>query len=171
MTQGTVTRISYAMFGAVAGAVLVALVAACTPEQISTVKSVAAPVVKGACVLLRAFTDDGLTLDICATAEELAPLIPELLEERAAPPPPEAAADAGLVVPTLAFALEAPRKRITRRRCTAWQKVGADADSGSGRDVASRSEGGSGALDGSLFEGGRRGAGSDGGRAEIDGGK
>ncbi len=145
--------------GALAGA------ASCTPEHITVAKSVAAPVVKGACILLRAITDDGIAWDICATAEELAPLVPELLEERAAAPKEP---DAGVVVPTLAFALEVPSRRFPRRHCTAWQKVGSDAGF---RDGAEQGAGSGGAFDGGGDQGRGSGARSDGGREQIDGGK
>jgi hypothetical protein len=78
------------------------------------------PATKMTCVVLRARTTSGTVDEICATAEELAPLVPELLAERAeaeGPKPSRA---------FVAFALEAPAEPVTRRRCVAWRSLELD---------------------------------------------
>jgi hypothetical protein len=96
------TRVSFLVF-------LVALVVACGAARYVE------PATRMTCILLRAFTTDGTVDEICATAEELAPFVPELIATRA---------ERGGPVPSRAFvaySFEAPINPVPRRRCVAWQ--------------------------------------------------
>jgi hypothetical protein len=124
------------------------------PEHIIT------PATRVTCILLRAFVDTGKLEEVCATAEELAPLVEEIIAEREATPPQDQKASAALV----AFSLPAPARRVPRRRCASWTYLGGS-DSGPGDEGGrSRDDGGS---DGGDDGGERR----DGGRERIDGGR
>jgi hypothetical protein len=110
---------------------------ACTPSQQQRAVEAAPFVERVLCVVLRAASTDGTVSDICATADELAPLVPQLLAQRAegsAPPP---------AAPLLAaFKMPAPSKRTPKRRCVAWMPLPAgtsgtvDASSEGGRDAS-----------------------------------
>lgn len=103
--------------------VLLALGVSCAPRapgEPSPVEAVT-PAVRATCILLRAFVADGTLHEVCATADELAPLVEEIIaerEQRAVPPP---------AAVRVAFAVPAPQRAIPRRRCVQWQHVGADA--------------------------------------------
>lgn len=103
------------------------------------------PAVRAGCVLLRAFMSDGELEEICATAEELAPLLFELLSERAERGPSASSSsrpDVGPSVPLLAVALDAPKKRVPKRRCAQWVPVTPkDASVDAPRDATVASEG------------------------------
>ncbi len=79
-----------------------------------------APATRDACVLLRALGVDGRLSEVCATAEELAPFVAELVSSREASPASSSA-------PLVAFALPVPPRRVPRRRCAVWVAVGGDA--------------------------------------------
>lgn len=121
--------------------------ASCTPEQIEHVRTVAPPVIRAGCVLLRAFTSDGALEEVCATAEELAPLVHEMIEERERSRV-DSTPDAG--APMLAFSFEAPRRRYPRRRCVTWTEVDGGRARRTDRDAAPRGEDGGGQRAGSL---------------------
>jgi len=120
--------------------VVVACVASawsCTPAQLATVKEAAPVVERVLCVILRAASTDGTVSEICATADELAPLVPQLLAQRAEGVDPPAA-------PLLAaFKMPAPTRRTARRRCVSWMPLPArtsgvvDASEEGGRDASS----------------------------------
>lgn len=83
-----------------------AMIDACTPQQRAAI-----PVAERAlCVMLRASGDPDAAA-ICATADELAPFVAELLA---------AHDDHDAAAPLFAFALPAPRRAAPRRRCASW---------------------------------------------------
>ncbi len=99
------------------------LVASCTPAQKADVAIVAPALKRAACVVLHAAAHDGTIDTICATADELAPIVRTLLEARATEP------DAGTSTLGLAVALRpiaelavSPR-RVARRHCALWVPV------------------------------------------------
>lgn len=132
---------------------------ACAPGELVEPAHVVTPATKAACILIRAFVNEGTLREVCATAEDLAPLVEEIIAEREAAPAPSSAATT-----SVAFALSAPPRRVPRRRCVQWQHVGGN---DSGPDSASnvRGDAGLGAL-GS----GRSASGDDGGE-RGDGGR
>ena len=110
---------------------------ACTPAQQRAVEQATPAAERVMCVVLRAASTDGTVSDICATADELAPLVPQLLAQRAegSAPPPEA--------PLLAaFSMPSPSRRTPKRRCVSWMALPAgasgvaDASSEGGRDAS-----------------------------------
>lgn len=103
---------------------------ACDRQDARALAPFIAPAAQIGCVLLRAFTSDGGKLEACATAEELAPFIEELLSNRERSPVAEPASRA-----VLAFSLEAPRRQVARRRCERWVTVPPH-DKDGGTDVA-----------------------------------
>lgn len=109
----------------------VLVVAACMPARASEEPPyVVTPAVKATCVVLRAVTTSGVVDEICATAEELAPFVAELIAERAEADggaPPE-------VRPELAFKLPASPRRVPRRRCVQWAPIVSTTDAGDGGD-------------------------------------
>jgi hypothetical protein len=137
-----------------------AIAGACTPAQM---QAAAPALTRVACVLLHALANDGTTDTICASAEELAPLVPQLLADRAelgAEGPPEAdAAPVSLPAPAptpvlvsrapavretavIVAELPAPRRRVVRRRCVAWTPVAFSGDAGKDAAAARASDGG-----------------------------
>lgn len=86
----------------------VAVSASCTPSARRELAPLVVPLERAGCVLLRHETGE-----VCATADELAPFLAELLQARRDEPQ-----DAGSAV--IAFALTAPRHPHPRRRCVAW---------------------------------------------------
>lgn len=103
---------------------------ACTPAQRAELAPLVAPGERASCVLLRAFTTSGTVDTVCATADDLAPYVADLLAAKAEEPPPA-------VEPVVAFAAAAPRRRVSRRRCAWWLPVGprdAGASLDGGRD-------------------------------------
>lgn len=120
--------------------VLVALVAfvlvlACTPQERRDLAPAAVPAVRATCIVLRAFVDSGRLAEICATAEELAPYVPDLLAQRealsrdvarGAHAPGDANTIAGVGEYAVGVELEsvpAARRRPVRR-CVAWETTG-----------------------------------------------
>lgn len=105
-------------------AVLFLVDLACTPSQRALV-----PVAeKGACVLLRAFTESEAVDEVCATADDLAPFVPEILGAHASETRTTSA-------PLVALKMPPPTKRVrapARRHCAVWvaADAGADADAG-----------------------------------------
>lgn len=73
------------------------------------------PTVRAGCILLRAFTSDGRVSEVCATAEDLAPLIGEILAAHEAN-----ASSAEPATPLLAFTIAPPKRPAPRRRCVTW---------------------------------------------------
>lgn len=104
------------------------LLASCTPADRAAIVEATPAAERAACALIRATSTDGKALDLCVTADELAPLVPELLRARAENPP----ADAG--APLVAFQLSSKRSRAPPlRHCSQWTFVDAGAlDAGAG---------------------------------------
>jgi hypothetical protein len=108
-------------------------ITACTPAQREIAAVVVPAVQRGACVILRALAPDGVTDTICATADELAPFVRTLLEERTeeAPKLSSGAGPAEVAPARLALAvklepvaeLPAPPRRVAKRRCAHWVPV------------------------------------------------
>jgi hypothetical protein len=97
--------------------VLLAVAFACSPAQRAAIPAEE----RAACVLLRAALPD--TATVCATADELAPFVAELLAAQAAAPASTGA---------LAFSLPPPRgsRAPARRHCAAWTAVDGGAEAG-----------------------------------------
>jgi len=113
------------------GGVAFAVVAACSPSE----RRAAVPAfTKAACVLLHAALSDGTTDTICATAEDLAPLVGTMIAAREEPEP--ARASLGFAVLEPVAELPAPAKRVPRRRCVSWVPVSSRALADGGRDAA-----------------------------------
>lgn len=109
------------------------VVLACTPAQREAVRELAPPVVKAGCVLVRALADDETPREVCATAEDLLPLLDELLAEREERARVRLAMAAPPVEPTpvVAFAFpDVPKARAPRRRCVAWASAKTTKDAG-----------------------------------------
>lgn len=104
-------RLLVICFGLGAVAALLVLEEGCTPGQRDVVNAVVPPLQRATCVFVRALTTDGRALEACATADELAPFLSELLEARASEPPdpPEAR-------PIVAFSISPPKRKVARRR-------------------------------------------------------
>jgi hypothetical protein len=85
------------------------------------------PAARMTCILLRALTTSGAVDEICATAEELAPFVPELIARRAEEQGPTPARA------FMAFSLEASPVAVPRRRCVAWRTFEADGGADGGR--------------------------------------
>jgi len=114
------------LLGGIVAAALVPL--ACTREAM--VRTVPA-LERGACIVLEGVTDDGTVRDVCATLEELAPVLAPLASELAA----RGEADAGAPPARIAFRIAVPRKKsFPRRRCAAWEEL----DGGPGTDASAR---------------------------------
>lgn len=108
----------------------VALVVSCTPQQARDLTRSTPAIVDASCVLLRALTDDGTTKEICATADELAPFLSELLSAHKAE-------EDKPVTFMVAAALPAPKRKPPRRRCVEWRYLGTE-DGGKGGDDGGR---------------------------------
>ena len=91
---------------------------ACTPEQRGALAKSVPIIERGSCAIISAFTDDGTVQRVCATADDLAPLIDELTATSSEP----------LTSAEVEFrpAPKTPRKRKpARRHCAAWIYVDA----------------------------------------------
>lgn len=117
------------------------------------------PATRVTCILLRAFTESGTLEEVCATADELAPLIEEIIAEREEKAPIEQTASKA----TVAFSFAAPPRRVPRRRCTQWQYLG-------GLDSGTRDADSSGGDASGGTASGRIGGGGDDGGQRVDGG-
>lgn len=89
---------------------------ACGHARPPDASKIVPPVTKAGCILLRAFVG-GKVDEVCATAEDLAPLIGEILAEheknvQAGDEPPAA--------PMVAFTIAEPKKPKPKRRCAQW---------------------------------------------------
>lgn len=138
-------RAAFALFGFALG-----LLVACSPAQRETVREVAPPATRALCVLLRAFTSSGSVEEVCATAEDLAPFISEILAAHAAKEGRE-----GAVMPSgvaLAFSMPAPPRPVPRRRCVSWVTLSTSNDAGFVSDAASLGDAGHGSPDGGANE-------------------
>ncbi len=106
------------------------LVDGCTPGQRAAIE----PGVREGCILLRAVSPSGTIDEVCATADELAPYVSDLLAKREAAELGDVAEASNFV----AFSMPTPARRIPRRRCVSWvpvpQRVSYETDGGdSGR--------------------------------------
>lgn len=83
---------------------------------------------RATCALLRVLTPDGAIQEICATADDLAPFISDLLAAR------DEASKKGEVVEPLrvaaAVTLPPPKKRVAQRHCVKWEPVAAPKQGG-----------------------------------------
>lgn len=117
MTRGDALR---ALTLGVCVATAILAVPSCGPRELEP-RQVVPPAVRAGCILLRAFTDDGRLDEVCATAEDLAPLFGELLAEHEKNSSPEQKNAS----PLLAFTLAPPKKPAPRRRCAQWVTLSA----------------------------------------------
>lgn len=111
------------LLGVFAVLVMLLVSEACTPQD----RAAAIPALERAtCVLLRAVTNSGTLDEVCATADELAPFLPEIIEARHGRPSLESPA------PVVAFSMPAPKRPAPKRRCSSWivLDAGADAEAG-----------------------------------------
>jgi hypothetical protein len=131
--------------GASVGFVL-GLLVACSPAQRETVREVAPPATRALCVLLRAFTSSGTVDEVCATAEDLAPFVSEILAQHAAREGREGAAVPPGVA--LAFSMPAPARPVPRRRCVSWVTLSTSKDAGIVSDGAVDGDSRGGTADG-----------------------
>ncbi len=117
MTRGLV-------LGALLSVLLFLAVEACTPAQ----RAAAVPAVTDAtCVLLHGFVSSGTVDTICATAEDLAPFLADMLAQREAELPQR-----GPMLAVAVAELPAPKKRAPpRRRCASWVPVASSVDDAS----------------------------------------
>lgn len=99
--------------------------ASCTPKDREALAPIVTPAIKAGCVFLRALFKDGTTNDICVTAEDLAPLVSEILAERE-----ERAPEAPPPGPVVAFAIKegAIPRPAPKRRCAVWVPVESSKD-------------------------------------------
>lgn len=111
------------------GAIFV--VDACIPKE-DVAKTIPAAE-RATCALLRVLTPEGAIQEICATADDLAPFISDLLAAR------DEASKKGEVVEPLRIAaavtLPPPKKRVPQRHCVKWEQVAKGAGEG-GADAA-----------------------------------
>lgn len=105
----------------------------CTPKDREALAPAIAPAIKAGCVLLRALFKDGTASDLCVTAEDLAPLVSEIIAEREERGPETVPAG-----PVVAFAIkeEAKPRLAPKRRCAAWVNVPSSKDAGRGSGIA-----------------------------------
>lgn len=152
-------------FVALMFAVPVSLGVATTACEHIEPQHIVTPAVRASCILIRAFVSSGSMQEVCATADELAPLVEQIIADREETSPQEQRASAASV----AFSLPAPPKRVPRRRCVQWHVLGDDSGTGDEssalRDAASSNDGQR-SRDASDDGGERR----DGGRERGDGG-
>lgn len=87
----------------------------CTPDQRAAIE----PGVRVGCILLRALSTSGAVDEVCATADELAPYVSDILAKREAAELGDVAEASSFV----AFSMPTPARRIPRRRCVSWVPV------------------------------------------------
>lgn len=107
-------------------------ICACTPAQRTEFAPLVKPAERVTCIVLRALTTSGTLDEICATADELAPYVPELLASRGETP---RAAEQRMSV---AFVAPAPARPVPRRHCALWVPAGAPARITDGGDSGER---------------------------------
>ncbi len=124
-----------------------AVVVACTPAQRASVEAAvekrAVPALKAACVLVRAFSSEGEPREVCATIDELAPLVGEILAGREM----QTTAEQSSALET-AIVLPPPKRHHPLRRCQKWVPI-VRSDGGTDAGGSGRS-----AVDGGAEEGG-----------------
>lgn len=111
------------------------LVVACD-SRLREPAHVVTPAVRATCILIRAFTSDGVLDEVCATAEDLAPLIGEILAVHAANESKAAAESTHLPAkpePLLAFTIPPMKRPQPKRRCVQWVSL-VDAGTEGGAD-------------------------------------
>ena len=132
-------------FAIVLGAFLA--VVACTPAQRAELAPAVPAFTRAVCVLIHGFTRSSGTDTVCATAEDLAPFVAELLAARAAEP-----ASSSVRVAFAIAELPAPKtaRAPPRRRCALWVPVASlvngtsdasatqDAEAGSAHDAGAQ---------------------------------
>ncbi len=112
----TIRLAALALFFALMGA---AVALACTPAQQATIPAIEREV----CVELRALAPNSAALQVvCATADQLAPFVPALLEAqqaaKAAAPPAASTSQ-----PLVAFSMPSPKRPAAKRHCAQWTYV------------------------------------------------
>lgn len=99
-------------------ALFFAIDVACTPAQ----RAAAVPALtEAACVLIHGFARSGHADTLCATAEDLAPFVGEIIAEREANP---SDVQRGPMLAVAIAELPTPKKRAPpRRRCASWVQI------------------------------------------------
>lgn len=113
------------------------VVASCTPAELGALERAAPAGQRGACLVLRAVSDAGAVRDVCATADELVPLVVPLLVDALAEHTAREENAPTLAGVTVSVDNRAPR-RAERRRCVAWRMLDGGDDSGSGAEAGIR---------------------------------
>ena len=104
---------------------------ACSPSSRETVREIVPPATRALCILLHAITSSGTVDEVCATAEELAPFVPEILARRSETP----AAGKPSQSLQVAAVFDAPARPVPRRRGVAWIPLASLNDGGLGLSV------------------------------------
>jgi hypothetical protein len=109
--------------GTLLGALLFSTIQACSPGHGPEPAKLVTPAVKAGCLLIRAISQDGRLDEVCATAEDLAPLLGELLSEheRNVKETPTTVTE-----PLVAFTISPPKRPQPKRRCAQWIQLGGD---------------------------------------------
>lgn len=105
--------------------VVLALVVACVVTSCASLGGGVPPAPRTTvtCVVLRAFAPSGRLDEVCATLEDLAPFVAEILAAHADAGAPAPAPEA----PRLAVSLASP-PIVARRRCASWVEVDGGVD-------------------------------------------
>lgn len=115
------------------GACMPALaICSCSPADRAELAPLVKPAERLACIVLRALTTSGDVDEVCATADELAAYVPDLLASRGEAP---RAVESKMAV---AFAVPPPKRPVPRRHCAMWVPVDAGAPAQEGGADASR---------------------------------
>lgn len=108
------------------------IVVACGPVRMPTAKDTIPLLVEGTCIMLRARSSDQTKHEVCATAEDLAPLlapiVDDLLTERG--DARQRGALVAFAIPDLDPPKKAKKPAKPRRRCVAWEEVASGGDGG-----------------------------------------
>lgn len=127
--------------GLIVGPFVAFVLEACSPAQRAAVESVvekrAVPALKAACVLVRAFSSDGQPNEVCATIDELAPLVGEIIAGREMQTSAEVPSE---IAP--AVVLPPPKRHHPLRRCASWVPVVRLSDDGGRGDASDSGDGG-----------------------------
>ncbi len=99
--------------------------AACSPADRQAVAPFVAPSEAGACALIKALAPSGTVDSVCATANDLAPYVADILARHASAP-----AKLSGPAPQPAIVLPMPTRVVERRRCTVWEHLPDPPDGG-----------------------------------------
>ena len=122
-------------FLAIAALSALSVVVACSPAQQAAELAAAPAVIDGACVLIHALAGgDQSAQSVCATAEDLAPLVRVLLASRQADASDAGVRKSSVSAPRLVQVAELPVPRGPAPvRCTSWETVAGSGGADGGR--------------------------------------